>query len=128
MSDSDLQAIHSIRAGAEAAENCGDADYFLKHCSDDVVVMPPAMPQVTGAGNVAEFMREFFRQFDFRISYSSEETQVFGDRAFDRGSFTHTLTPQSGGDSIKEDGKYFWFYSRTRDGQWKMSRVIWNMN
>jgi uncharacterized protein (TIGR02246 family) len=126
MNEADIDAIKSVREKTEAAENSGDAEFFLTYCSDDVIVMPPGMPVVNGPKAASEFMREFFRQFDFHIEYESEETQILGDTAFDRGTFFHRLTPRGGGEAVEEQGKFLWVYSRAPDGQWKMARVIWN--
>ena len=46
MSETDIEAIHSIREQTEKAENIGDADFFKAACTDNVVVMPPGMPAV----------------------------------------------------------------------------------
>lgn len=128
MTQADVEAIKAVREKTQAAENSGDAEFFLTYCSDDVVVMPPGMPLIVGSKAASEFMREFFRQFDFHIEYKSEETQIAGDIAFDRGTFSHRLTPRTGGGPMVEEGKFLWVYSRARDGQWKMARVIWNMS
>ena len=122
----DVQAIHEIRERTMRAENTGDADFFNSACTEDVVVMPPNMPAVSGRGAAVGFMREFLRQFDLNIEYVSEETQIHGDVAFDRGTYSQTLTPEAGGKPIPENGKFFWLYSRGSDGSWKMSRVMWN--
>ncbi len=108
------------------AENAGDASFFDSACADDIVVMPPNMPMVVGRAATVGFMREFLSQFDLRIQYVSEETEVHGDFAFDRGTYSQTLTPKSGGAPMPEEGKYLWLYSRMSDGSWKMSRVMWN--
>ena len=97
MSRADIDAIHSIREETERAENRGDADFFRAHCTDDLVVMPPGMPAVFGKEAAVEFMREFFRQFAFRIEYTSQETQIHGDVALDRGAFFHTPNAKAGG-------------------------------
>jgi len=128
MSETDIEAIHSIREQTEKAENIGDADFFKEACTDNVVVMPPGMPAVFGSSAAVEFMREFFRQFDFHIEYVSEETEIHGDIAFDRGTYSHSLTPKAGGAPMLETGKFLWLYSRDSDESWKMARVMWNAN
>ena len=122
----DVQAIHTVRERTMLAENTGDADFFDSACTADIVVMPPNMPAVVGRQAAVGFMREFLSQFDLSIRYVSEETQIHGDIAFDRGTYSQSLTPKAGGASVPEKGKFFWLYSRGSDGYWKMSRVIWN--
>lgn len=120
------QVIDEIRKEFEAAETAGSTERMRVHITDDVVMMAPNMPPVSGADNAMAAMRAFFEAFGVRIKYNSEETVVTGDWAFDRGTYTQTLTPKRGGVAVHESGKYLWLYRREPDGQWKQARVIWN--
>lgn len=122
----DSSAIDRARQDTEAAENAGSVERMRVHFADDIVMMGPNMPAVSGAANVAEAMRGFFDTFDVQIQYSSEEIVIAGDWAFDRGTYRHTLTPKQGGPSLNETGKYLWVYRRVPDGSWRQARVIWN--
>ena len=122
----DREAIAAVTAQTQAAENAGSVEQMRGHFADDLVMMGPNMPAATGADSVAAAMRAFFDAFTVQIEYSSQEITVFGDWAFDRGTYRHTLTPKSGGAPIPENGKYLWLYQRQPDGSWKQSRVIWN--
>jgi uncharacterized protein (TIGR02246 family) len=122
----DIQAIAEIRERTMQAENAGDADFFNSACTEDVVAMPPGMPAFVGRDAAVGFMQFFLSQFDMRIRYVSEETQIDGDTAYDRGTYAQTLTPKGGGPETTENGKYLWLYRREMDGEWKMARVMWN--
>ena len=122
------QAIAAVTAQTQAAENAGSVEQMRLHFADDVVMMGPNMPAVSGADSVAAAMRSFFDAFTVQIQYTSQEIVVLGDWAFDRGTYRHTLTPKSGGAPIPENGKYLWLYRRHPDGSWKQTRVIWNSN
>ena len=128
MREKEIEAIHAVREATTQAENTGDANFFGEACTGDVVVMPPGMPAVLGRDATVEFMREFFREVDFHIEYVSEEIQLHGDLAFDRGTYSHTLTPKAGGEPMLETGKFLWLYSRDSNESWKMARVMWNAN
>ena len=110
-----------------AAENGGDFAYFTHAAAEDVVLMPPNAPPVVGRAVAVAFMREFLGTFDLQIRYSSDEVQVRGELAFDRGTYSQTLTPRSGGAPIRESGQYLWLYARRPDGSWEFLRVIWNI-
>ena len=118
--------LDSIRRETEAAENDESVDRMRVHMAEDVVMMAPNMPPVTGAANAAEAMRQFFGAFEVQIRYTSTEIVVAGDWAFDRGTYSQTLTPKRGGAAHNETGKYLWLYRRAPDGSWKQARVIWN--
>jgi len=122
----DRQAIAAATAQFEAAENAGSVDQFRAFFADDLVMMGPNMPPVTGGDSVAALMRVFHDAFAVQVEYDSQEIVVFGDWAFDRGTERYTLTPKAGGAPIRRSGNYLYLYQRQGDGSWKQSRVIWN--
>ena len=124
--DDDIRAIAEIREHTMRAENTGDAEFFNSACTDDIVLMPPGLPAVSGREAAVGFMRAFLSHFDLRIHYVSAETEIFGDAAYDRGTYTQTLAPKGGGPEASENGNYLWLYQRSSNGGWKMARVIWN--
>lgn len=123
---SDLEILDQIRNEFEAAEVAGSTERMRVHITEDVVMMAPNMPAVSGADNAMAAMRSFFEGFGVRIKYNSEEKVIAGSWAFDRGTYTQTLTPKHGGTAASESGKYLWLYRRGPDGRWKQARVIWN--
>ena len=79
MGDSDVRALNQLRERTLQAENAGDARFFEGVSAEDVIVMPPGMPAVSGRAATVAFMSAFLGQFDLRIQYVSEEVQVHGD-------------------------------------------------
>jgi len=122
----DRQAIAAAAAQFQAAENAGSVDQFRSYFADDLVMMGPNEPPVTGADSVAALMRVFHHTYAVQVEYHSQEIVVFGDWAFDRGTERYTLTPKAGGAPIRKSGNYLYLYRRQEDGSWKQSRVIWN--
>jgi len=126
--EGDRQAIAENRERTMHAENVGNAEFFRSACVEDVVVMPPGMRACVGRDAAVGFMRAFLAQFDLTIDYVSEEIRVDGDLAYDRGTYSQTLVPRTGGKAVSEKGNFLWIYGRGSDGTWRMSRVIWNAN
>ena len=122
----DRQAIAAATAQFEAAENAGSGVQFRSYFSDDLVMMGPNKPPVTGGDSVAALMRAFHDEFAVQVEYNSQEIVVSGDWAFDRGTEHYTLTPRAGGAPIRKSGNYLYLYQRQEDGSWKQSRVMWN--
>jgi uncharacterized protein (TIGR02246 family) len=124
----DVRQIENIRERIEAAENTGNSTEIVDMLAEDVVIMVPNQPVQEGKAACASFVRNvlggLLEQFDRRIVYSSAEVRVIGDCGFDRGSFTFTIAPRSGGESSRETGKYLFLCSRTADGSWKVARAI----
>jgi uncharacterized protein (TIGR02246 family) len=130
--EADLLELHAIRERLQAAENSGDAGYIGGMMADDAVIMVPSQPVQQGRAACAAFIREILpgllEQFHRRIAYRSDEVRVIGGFAFDRGRFEFTVLPKSGGQATQAAGKYFWLYSSTGEGGWKLARLIMSLD
>lgn len=125
MSAADIATLHEMRERVSRAENTGRFDVMKPDLAEDVVVMPPGMPAVSGLAAATAFMEGFLKDFRIEVQYTSEEIVVAGDFAFDRGTAWQRITPKAGGASIEEPNKYLWVYRRV-NGAWKAARVTWN--
>jgi ketosteroid isomerase-like protein len=126
--DSDLRAVHDLRARLEAAENSGDSAYIGSMMAENMAIMVPNEPIKEGKAACAGFIRDIlghiYANFDRRIAYVSDEVSVHGALAFDRGRFSFTVTRKDDGTITQAVGKYFWVYSREAQGGWKLSRLV----
>ena len=125
---SDIKDLNQTRERLTAAENAYDAGFLVSIMAEDVVVMVPDFPVQEGKAASARFVRDvtaFFRETaDRQITYVSAEVRVFGDVAFDRGTFSFTFASKDGVEKAVETGKYFWLYTRDVKHAWKMWRLI----
>ena len=64
MSENDVRTINQFRERTMQAENAGDATFFEGASAEDVIVMPPGMPAVSGRTATVAFMSAFLGQFD----------------------------------------------------------------
>jgi len=128
----DVQKIEEILRRIEVAENTGNSSQIADLLAEDAVIMVPNQPVQEGKAACARFVADVLagvvEQFDRRIVYISAEVRVIGDCGFDRGSFTFTVAPRSGGDTSRETGKYLFLYSRAAGGSWKIARAIVNLD
>ena len=122
--DDDHTALARIHERILEAELKGDASVFEQVAAPDVVVMPPNAQAVNGRDASVEMMRQFFSKNELQIEYANTQVQVTYDQAFDRGTYSQTVTPKDGGAPIAGKGSYWWFYTR-KDGNWLQTRVIW---
>jgi uncharacterized protein (TIGR02246 family) len=124
---SDVTVLSEIRERLTAAENAGDPEPICAAMADDMVLMVPSARVQEGKSACAAFVRavlpSLLQEFERHVSYTSAEIQVFGANAFDRGTFSFSVTPRAGGPAKMNVGKYLWFYTRTDDG-WRLTRVI----
>jgi len=128
----DVREVEQMLRRIEAAENTGNAAEIADMLAEDDVIMVPHQPvqerKAACARFVADVLAGVVEQFDRRIVYISAEVRVIGDCGFDRGSFTFTVAPRSGGDTSRETGKYLFLYSRAAGGSWKIARAIVNLD
>ena len=124
---SDIAVLSELRERLTAAENAGDPEPICAAMADDVALMVPNAPVQEGKAACATFLRavlpSLLQEFERHISYTSAEVRVFDAIAFDRGTFSFSVTPRAGGASEVHVGKYLWLYIRRGD-TWKLARVI----
>ena len=87
----DSAAINAIREQAVTAVNSGDTTFA--YMADDIVLMPPNGPTVTGIAAVRSWFNEGSQQFRLSAAYTSGTMVFFGDWAIGRTAGTLTLTP-----------------------------------
>ena len=122
----DVAAIEALADQYIASVASGDASALAALFTDDAVLMPPEAPVATGKEGVNSYYQPTFDQFTNRLTVSGDETQLLGDWAFRRGSYTVTRTPKAGGNSTEAGGKWLSICKRQPDGSWKIARHIWN--
>ena len=129
---SDATPLHAYRDRLQAAENAFDPEPIVAVMADDIVLMVPNEPVQDGKSACAAFVRRLLLEqeawFHRVITYASHEVSTRGEVAFDRGSFSFTVVAKHDGTKIEATGKYFWLYTATADGQWKLSRAILSLD
>jgi uncharacterized protein (TIGR02246 family) len=124
----DVEAINNVRAAHIAALNDGDVDAWVAAFTGDGVQMPPNAPANLGMESIRAWSQAFLAPFRVEFTLVVDEVQVAGDWAFERGTYTITLTPKAGGEPMQDIGKYITIYGRQPSGAWGMARDIWNSN
>jgi uncharacterized protein (TIGR02246 family) len=126
--EADRAALNKLRAEYPAAFNSGDAEAMANVYAIDATLMPPGEQAVTGRTAIQEYFKSQLAQFTIKAALESQEFSVVGpDWAFDRGTYTLTITPKAGGDAITQENKYITLLHREPDG-WKAKRDIYNSN
>jgi ketosteroid isomerase-like protein len=103
-----------------------DIDRYLPLLSDDALFLPPGLPSIRGE-ELHAWLREFHDQWRVEwLAYHHNETEVVGDLAFHRFSFSRRLEPKSGGQLQVSHGKGLHILRRSADGEWTIARETWN--
>jgi uncharacterized protein (TIGR02246 family) len=124
----DVEAINHVRTTHIAALNDGDVNAWVAAFANDGVQMPPNAPANLGRESIRAWSQAFLAPFRVEFTLAVDEVQVAGDWAFERGTYTITLTPKASGEPMQDSGKYLTIYQRQPGGTWGMARDIWNSN
>ena len=127
-SEIDLKAIDRVRDAHVAALNAGDAGAWGAQFTDDGVQMPPNAPANVGRATIESWSKGFMNLFRLEFELAVDEVRVWGEWAFERGTYRISLHPKSGGPSMPDVGKYITLYQRKSGNVWRMARDIWNSN
>lgn len=126
--EADISAINNILDQYASSINAGDLDLWISLWADDGIQMPPNAPAVIGKGQLRAENESMFGEFILKMVITNKEVRVAGDLAFVRGTYTFSLTPKAGGETIMTDGKYLSIVERQADGSWKFARDCFNDN
>jgi len=122
----DLAAVNAVRDAWVAAYNAADADGVAALYTEDAIDMPVNEPTIVGRAGILERTAAQFGMATATATVRADETQLMGDWAFDRGTYSVTMVPAAGGDPMMVDGRYVVILRRQADGSWKIARGIDN--
>ena len=122
----DRAAIDKLRSGYQSAFSSNDASAAAAYFTETAVSMPPNREALIGRQAITDDMVTMFEGMGAELTISSEEVEVAGDWAFDRGTYAMKLTPKGDGDPMEDKGKYIVILEKQADGSWKLAREVWN--
>lgn len=122
-SQADRSAIESASERWAAAAAAGNWDEVASLYSEDAILMPPNAEAEEGRDAVRGHLAAFppLQSIDFdRVHIDGS-----GDLAYVHGTYTMTFTGP-GGQTTEDRGKYIEIWERQDDGQWRITRDIFN--
>ena len=126
--EADIAAINELWNQYAAAVTTGDLDLWISLWTDNGIQMAPDAPAVIGKEQIRAKYESIFPQFIFKMAITNKEVRVTGDWAYARGTYTLSMTPKAGGETINIDGKFLTILKRQVDGSWKIFRDCFNSN
>jgi len=126
--DADIAAINELWNQYASAVTAGDLDLWISLWTDNGIQMAPDAAAVIGKEQIRAKYESIFPQFIFKMAITNKETRVAGDWAYARGTYTLSMTPKAGGETINIDGKFLTILKRQVDGSWKIFRDCFNSN
>ena len=124
----DIDAINKIYHQYATGISTGGLDLWMSIWINDGIRMEPDLPAITGKEQIRARMKSIFDMYKFKMTIDVEEVEVFGDRAFSRGTYKYTMTPRKEGEPYANTGKYLTILERQADGSWKFARDCFNNN
>jgi uncharacterized protein (TIGR02246 family) len=123
LSDADRAAIRQSGENYAKSVNAQDSKGAAALYADDAIVLVPNHAAVEGRAAIQAWMETPPPVSNFQMQ--SLETEGQGDLAYDRGTYSVTMTPAGAG-PIEDHGKYLTIFRKQADGSWKVVRDIWN--
>ena len=120
----DTEVIGVRRQEWVRAVNSRDRAAYAELFTPNAVWLPPGLPAVCNREAIREWLEPFFDRYLYEFSITSPRLRIGGDWAVERGAFTSTLTPVSGGSSGSHSGVYIVIWRKESDGLWYIDRYV----
>jgi uncharacterized protein (TIGR02246 family) len=122
----DTAAINALRDAWVTAFNAADVDSLVNLYTEDAIDLPANEPTLSGRAAIREYFVTTFGMGKATATVTSEELQLMGDWAYDRGTFTLSIVPAAGGEAMNVSQRYLVVIRQQADGAWKLARLIDN--
>jgi ketosteroid isomerase-like protein len=125
LSQEDVAALDALRDEFIQATLAGAWADLAALYAENAVRMPPNEVAVQGREAIQQaFEAEPGITTEFTIT--SEETTGLGDLAYQKGTYSVTMTVEGLPEPISDTGKYLVIVRKQPDGSWLMAEHIWN--
>lgn len=124
--EEDLAAIAAFNERYLAAINSEDIEALSSLTTEGHIMLPPNRAPIVGKAANDEVNGRAFRELDFDESWTPVETEIFGDWAFQRGTYVVRAKPKAGGEERVLTGHFLRIYQRQPSGEWRMIRDMFN--
>jgi uncharacterized protein (TIGR02246 family) len=120
--EKDLRAIDAVDTRDVQFALANDADKMMSQWTDDIVLLQPGAPIMRSRVAIAEAFRSAPRPEIVEYTLDIHEVKVFGDYAFQWGTYRYGMRPPGGGETLRTHGKILRVLQRQEDGTWKIHR------
>jgi uncharacterized protein (TIGR02246 family) len=125
----DTTSINDVRSKYQAAFNSGDAAGMAALFADNAVSLPDHHVALEGRAAIQQDFQDQFAQVTGNMQIMPVDTEINGETAYERGTYTMTITPKAtGGAPMKETGKYIVILKKQPNGSWLLQNDINNTN
>ena len=125
MAAADRSSIRELIRTQTGAINRSDVEAVLACLHPSVVYMPCGEPRAEGRDAAREALSALFSRYEVNVSYQSQEIEVLGERAIERGQFVRRTSGREDGTTTAVNGSILRVLSKEADGSWLVLREIW---
>lgn len=127
----ELDAIEELHKKDKMASLNGDIEELLSLFTDDGIVIPPEGEIIKGKENLRKMLvqnRDQLKEYKLtEYLHDFKEIKVIGEYAYEWGTYSGKYKLKKGHEEIKGSGKLLRILVKQKDGSWKVSRSIWNV-
>ncbi len=124
--EEDIAAIERFLETAGEAVTQGDVEAEINRFTDDGIYMWPDAPSIEGREQLRALFERRFAMVEARLESKTDEIEVAGDWAFERGTSVAYIRLQGQDHVDTVHSKYINILRRQPDGSWKIARRIRN--
>ena len=106
----------------------GDVARLVSLFCEDGVLMPPNEPSLFGRSELQEWYEDYYQHFGI-VSITETEREVAliaNGWAVERFAYMIAIAPLSGGERIRDDGRFFQVWKLEADGEWRIAQAMFN--
>jgi uncharacterized protein (TIGR02246 family) len=123
----EVEAIRALLTEIEQSFNGGQLDAFVTVFTNDAIISPQGSPDVVGAAAIRALYEGAMSQANLQVKFDTKEISVFGDLAYEGGTFTVKTADKNTGQSLGEvTSRHIHIFQRQADGRWKTWRMMTN--
>ena len=105
---------------------CGDVEAEVNRFTEDGIYLWPDAPSIEGHGELRNLFRKRFAKVNVHLENVTEEIEMCGDWAFERGTYIALVQPKERDEAEIIYGKYINILRKQSDGSRKIARRIRN--
>lgn len=122
--EAEIRALLNSIAGSFKT---GDMETVLAVYADDVLVLGIDQPDVAGKESWRKVLADQPSDVTIEVRMDTEELEIAGDLAYERGTYTATLSSKATGAVLQSvTNRHIHIFKRQPDGHWKAWRLMEN--
>lgn len=121
----DAAAVANTLLRLLEADNAGDLEGIVARYSEDVVLLPPNSPPLSGQALLRERYRAILAATTLNLRAVIDELRVDGDTAWIRGTTVGETLPKAGGASQPVNDNFLMLLRKDAD-EWRITHLMWH--